>query len=217
MADPVSPTVSGAAGNWLGALRRFLRPPVSVERCELCGGEIRSGHPHLVETAKQRLLCACDPCALLFVRQDGQYRRVPRRVRRLEGFRLEEPQWESLDIPIDLAFFYFRSSDRRVVAIYPGPAGTVERPLEPQTWSRLLEGNPVLAELEPDVEALLVNRMVDRPGYYRVPIDRCYVLAGLIRRHWQGLSGGSEVWKRIRDYFAWLDGEPDTLGEWTHG
>ena len=68
-----------------------------------------------------------------------------------------------------------------------------------------VEANPVLTELEPDVEALLVNRTNGAREYYRAPIDRCYALAGLIRTHWRGLSGGSEVWDAVSmQYFAEL-------------
>ena len=49
----------------------------------------------------------------------------------------------------------------------------------------------MLAELEPDVEALLVNRMKGERAYYRAPIDECFKLVGLIRMHWRGLSGGT--------------------------
>ena len=35
--------------------------------------------------------------------------------------------------------------------------------------------------------------------YYIVPIDECYRLVGLIRMHWRGLSGGTEVWKEIHN------------------
>jgi len=37
-----------------------------------------------------------------------------------------------------------------------------------------------------------------------VPIDKCYELVGLIRTNWRGLSGGSEVWEAIGQYFAKL-------------
>ena len=67
--------------------------------------------------------------------------------------------------------------------------------------------------LEPDVEALLVNRIGRNPGhgtsnsesaagYFLVPIDECYKLVGLIRAHWRGLSGGQDVWKQIEQFFV---------------
>ena len=37
-----------------------------------------------------------------------------------------------------------------------------------------------------------------------VPIDECYKLVGLIRLHWHGLSGGTEVWREVAQFFAEL-------------
>ncbi|MGA7221158.1 MAG: DUF5947 family protein, partial [Candidatus Sulfotelmatobacter sp.] len=49
-----------------GALRQFARRERPLERCELCSLGLRSDHPHLIELAKRRLLCTCEPCAILF-------------------------------------------------------------------------------------------------------------------------------------------------------
>ena len=57
-------------------------------------------------------------------------------------------------------------------------------------------------KFEPDVEALLVNRISDSPRYYRAPIDHCFRLVGIIRTHWRGFSGGTEVWQEIDRFFA---------------
>jgi hypothetical protein len=58
--------------------------------------------------------------------------------------------------------------------------------------------------MEPDVEALLVNRVGSTHEYFLVPIDECYRLVGLIRANWRGLSGGTEVWKEMKDFFDGL-------------
>jgi len=57
------------------------------------------------------------------------------------------------------------------------------------------------------VEGLLVNRLGYSRGYstaeyYLLPIDECYKLVGLIRIHWKGLSGGTEVWKELGEFFS---------------
>jgi hypothetical protein len=72
-----------------------------------------------------------------------------------------------------------------------------------------VERNPILAKMQEDVVALLVNRVGHIRGaapaeYYLVPIDECYKLVGLIRMHWRGLSGGTEVWREIGAFFAHL-------------
>ena len=56
--------------------------------------------------------------------------------------------------------------------------------------------------MEPDVEALLVNRVSADAEYLIVPIDECFRLVGIIRTHWKGLSGGTEVWKHIQQFFT---------------
>jgi hypothetical protein len=77
-----------------------------------------------------------------------------------------------------------------------------------EAWHTLVEDNPVLGEFEPDVEALLVHRIGSAREYYRVPIDECYKLAGLIRLYWHGLSGGLEVWEKVGQFFAGLRARP---------
>jgi hypothetical protein len=59
----------------------------------------------------------------------------------------------------------------------------------------------VLAELEPDVEALLVNRLKGRREHWILPVDRCYELVGLVRTHWSGFAGGDEMWRALDEFF----------------
>jgi hypothetical protein len=187
------------------ALRQFVRERAPVERCELCSAKLAPDHQHLVEPSSRQLVCCCDACAILFSNQgDTRYRRVPRRVRALPDFRITDAQWDSLLIPISLAFFYASTPAGRVVALYPGPAGAIESLLDLGAWSDLARENPILGQLEPDVEALLVHRASGAREYYIAPIDICYELVGLIRTNWRGLSGGSEVWEEIGRFFARL-------------
>ena len=195
--------------NPFATLRGFVRERAAVERCELCSAALAHQHPHLVEPASRKLICACESCAILFDSQAGKYKRVPRRVRYLPDFRLSEAQWESLMIPINMAFLFRSTPAGKVVALYPSPAGPTESLLALEAWSEIERENPILEELESDVEALLVNRVSRaRDGleaeYYLAPIDECYKLTGLIRARWRGLSGGAEVWEGIREFFAEL-------------
>jgi hypothetical protein len=175
--------------------------------------ELAEEHAHLVEVASRRLRCACDACAILFSGQGaGKYRRVPRRVELLADFRLADVQWEGLNLPINLAFFLHSTPAGRVVALYPSPAGVTESLPDVGAWEALEEDNPVLRELEPDVEALLVNRLGPAPEHYRVGVDECYKLAGLIRTHWRGLSGGPAVWEEVGRFFTGLKERARTAG-----
>lgn len=200
------------------ALRRFIEARRPAEACELCGAAVGERHEHLVQTATQRLLCACDACAVLFTHAGATtHKRVPRRVRKLSGAQITNEQWEALSIPIGLAFFFYSTRQDRVAAFYPGPAGATESLLALDTWGDILRANPLLEEMQPDVEALLVNRMGPSHGprtpvQYLVPIDACYRLVGLIRRHWRGFSGGSDAWTRIDGFFAELEATADTSG-----
>jgi hypothetical protein len=182
------------------------------ERCELCGAAVAAEHEHLLEVDKRRLVCACQACAILFGGQIGQrYKRVPSRVQLLSGFRLTDAQWEGLLVPINMAFFFQQSVSGKVVAMYPNPAGATESQLPLDTWQQITGGNPALQSMEPDVEALLVNRLGEQRGfpehqYFVLPIDQCFKLVGLVRMHWRGLSGGSELWQELARYFAALEG-----------
>jgi hypothetical protein len=188
----------------LSTLRRFARREPAVEHCDLCGLALEAEHDHLLEPTTRRLLCSCRACAILFDDPAAKYRRIPRRIEVLADFKISDAQWERLYLPINLAFFYRSSPAQRVVAMFPGPAGATESLLTLDAWRDLEAANPVLTQLEPDVEALLVNRVGTTREYCRVPIDECFKLVGLIRTHWQGLSGGAVVWGEIAGFFGGL-------------
>jgi hypothetical protein len=130
--------------------------------------------------------------------------RVPRIIQLLGNFHLTDAQWENLHLPINLAFFVHSSTAQRVIAQYPSPAGATESLLTLETWKELVDDNPILGEFAPDVEALLVNRLGERREHFRVPIDECYRLVGLIRTQWRGLSGGTQVWGAIDEFLGGL-------------
>jgi hypothetical protein len=192
------------------ALRQFARKRKVEERCEMCSLELDEEHQHLVEPANRKLICACEACAILFEGQSStRYKRVPREVRYLQDFQLTDAQWDGLMVPIEMAFFFKSSPVGKMIALYPSPAGPTESLLSLDTWSDIVHMNPVLSEMQDDVSALLVNRVGHVRGaspaeYYLVPIDECYKLVGLIRTHWRGFSGGTEVWREIGAFFTSL-------------
>jgi Family of unknown function (DUF5947) len=216
----VNPPFSPAAGNdnAFAVLRQFARKRRAGEVCELCSSGIATEHQHLIEPAVRKLVCVCEACAILFSSQtSSRFRRVPRRIRFLPGFQISDTQWEGLMIPIELAFFFKNESSGTVSAFYPGPAGAIESLLALDTWTDIEDENPVLRELQPEVEALIANRVGATrgaaPQYYIVPIDECYKLVGLIRLHWHGLSGGTEVWREVGNFFASLKERTETVPE----
>lgn len=192
-----------AARSPMAALRRFARAGEveQTEHCELCGAALPAEHPHLFDRQSGRIACGCPACAILMVnRPDARFIRVPKTVRDLPEFSMSDAQWQSLRVPIDLAFFVVRAG--RPAAFYPSPAGATEAPIEPEAWKALVIENPAIASLTPEVEALLVNRLFGQRLYFCAPIDACFELVGLVRVHWRGLSGGTEVWKQVNAFFA---------------
>ena len=193
----------------IGALRRFTQEReqarAPIERCELCSEMIPAEHHHLMDLSSHTVICVCQACSVLFYGQGaggGKYRLVPRRHVTLSNFQMSDEQWDELMIPVNMVYIFQSTTINRVMAFYPSPAGAIESLLDLEYWKSLMENNPILRDLEPDVEALLINRVRDVREYYIVPIDACYKLVGLIRVYWKGLSGGEEVWKEIAAFFA---------------
>jgi hypothetical protein len=186
---------------------RASRPePSTQERCEMCAEPIGEQHQHVVDLVGRGLMCTCRPCYLLFTAEGAElrYRAVPDRYVSLTDFALFGGQWDELEIPVGLAFFFVNSVQARTVAFYPGPAGATESELPLGAWERIVDANPVLGTLAPDVEALIV-RMPDRTRSeaeaHLVPIDRCYELVGLLRTAWRGFDGGQEARALLDAFF----------------
>ena len=193
----------------LRALRPFIRERerarVVEEYCEMCSEPLGSEHRHLLDLSRHCIVCTCGACALLFASRgagDGKYRCLPQRWLALQDFQMTDEQWDELGLPVDMAYIFYSSEAERALAFYPSPAGAMESLLDLENWKALLGGNPILNDLEPDVEALLVNRIGQTREYFVVPIDFCYCLVGLLRLSWKGLSGGKEAWEAIEAFFA---------------
>ena len=192
------------------ALRRFTRrreperAPHKTEHCELCSEAIPANHRHLLDLSKRTLLCACQACSLLFSDEGAgglRYRLIPRRYLALLDFHMTDRQWDELRIPVHMAFLFYSTEAAQVVAFYPSPAGATQSLLDLEGWEELTRSNPLLNDLAPDVEALLIYRVKNARAHYIVPIDACYELVGRIRLSWKGLSGGTEAQETIAAFF----------------
>lgn len=195
-------------------LRRLARPKETrstpteevYQRCEMCTARINEQlHSHVVHLENRSLLCTCRPCALLFTERGagrGRYRAVPDRYLRDPSFTMTEMQWDELQIPVRMAFFFHNSDLERPLAFYPSPAGATESLLPMDAWRDGLGASALAAQLEFDVEALLLRKKGSVTECLLVPIDVCYELVGLVRMHWKGFDGGSEAWQRIDGFFA---------------
>jgi len=201
-------------------LRSFLgpRPAAPVEeRCEFCGQALPARHSHVVHIERRNLLCACRPCYLLFSSAGaagGKVKAVPEDVVDLGAGVFSTAQWERLQVPVNLAFFFFNSSLGRTVVFYPSPAGATESLLPLETWQEVVREHPRLADLSQDVEALLVwqrSETSEEPSAaFIVPIDACYELVGIVRRTWKGFHGGEEAWQAIAAFFSALRARAST-------
>jgi hypothetical protein len=196
----------------LAVLRRIREsPPVprprAGEKCELCAQAITDEHNHLVDIEQRTLMCTCRGCWLLFTPEGaggGHFKAVPDRYAEFSELRLSPGQWDSLQIPVSVAFFFVNSTLDRVCAFYPSPAGATESLLPLDTWDELTAAHTELASLQADVEAFLVrfDRARNAGECYLVPIDTCYELVGRLRTRWRGFDGGREANEAIDAFFA---------------
>ena len=195
-----------------GAARPAAEPEIG--RCDLCAASLDANHRHLVNLGQRfqdrTVLCACRACGVLFDRAAAggyRYRRIPERCRSLASFRLDEATWDALGVPVGLAFFVRDGACDRIVALCPSAIGTTAARADQAAWSRVEADDPVLAELEPGVEALLVNRARGAREHCLAPLGVCYRLAAVVRTQWRGLTGGQEVWTAISRFFETFAGK----------
>jgi hypothetical protein len=173
----------------------------------MCREVLDDRHGHVVEIEQRSIVCACRACYLLFISDGaagGRYRSVPERVRHDPARPLDAADWNDLQIPVAMAFFFFNSALGRVVAGYPSPGGVTECELDLAAWDRLATTYPLLGAMTPDVEAILVNRAEGADEVFLIPIDECYGLVGELRLRWQGFDGGAEARAALAAFLAGL-------------
>lgn len=168
----------------------------------MCGTPVESRHGHVVDTEHRSLMCACRACYLLFTRPAagaGKYRAVPDRYLNDTDHPFTSAEWDALGIPVNSAFFL--ASDNGTAAFYPSPAGATECLLDLNAWERLATEHPMLATVEPEVEAILIRGTDAGVECFLVPIDACYQLVGTVRVYWKGFDGGQEAHEHIDAFF----------------
>ena len=136
----------GASGEMLRRFEESQRPkPKPGEACEMCATPIPEEHSHVVNIDTRELMCVCRACYLLFAREgaaQGKFRQVPERYLFDPYFVLDNSQWEQIQIPVSMAFFFYNSSMEAFVAFYPSPAGATESLLDLNAWREVMEANP---------------------------------------------------------------------------
>lgn len=181
-------------------------PRPAGERCEMCAEPIADEHQHVVNVEGRQLMCVCRGCYLLFTDTNAElrYRAVPDRYLSFPDFALGRREWELLQIPVGLAFFFRNSALDRTVAFYPGPAGATESQLDLDAWNEIRANDPRVDMLANDTEALIVRVPDDEsqpPECHLVPIDACYEFVGRLRTLWHGFDGGQHVRAYIGEFF----------------
>jgi Family of unknown function (DUF5947) len=177
--------------------------PPGTERCEMCQTILDGRHGHLVDMDKRSIACACRACYLLFTHEGaagGRYKAVPERICHDPGRPLAGADWNELQIPVAMAFFFFNSALGRVVAGYPSPGGVTECELDLEAWDRLAAAYPLLGDMAPDTEAIFVHK----DEVFLIPIDMCYSLVGELRMYWQGFDGGAEARGALEKFLTGL-------------
>jgi hypothetical protein len=172
------------------------------EACELCSAGLPEAHRHVLDLDRDELRCVCQACSLLFEREAagrGHYRLVPQRHVRLQA----PPESLEQAVPVGLAFFVLQP-DGTLLARYPSPISATMWEPDREVWDGLVRRWPQLLDMEPAVEALLVNTSRGRAEHWIVPIDDCYRLVAVVREHWTGMSGGRDVWPAVDGFFARL-------------
>ncbi len=174
--------------------------------CEMCAAGIGDEHQHVVDVQVRSLMCVCRPCYLLFspVDADLRYKAVPDRYLEFPDFELAPGRWESLEIPVGLAFFFRNSLLDKYIVFYPGPAGATESELPIDSFETVLDENPGLSQMRADVEALIVSVPTSgqSPRCFVVPVDACYELVGRLRTVWRGFDGGQDAARAVDEFFA---------------
>jgi hypothetical protein len=181
-------------------------PQPAGERCEMCSESIADEHQHVVNLEGRQLMCVCRACYLLFSDPDAElrYRAIPDRYLTFPDFALGRREWEALQIPVGLAFFFRNTALGRTVAFYPGPAGATESELDLTAWNNIRDADPRVDMLADDTEALIVRVPDDEaaaPESFLVPIDACYEFVGRLRLLWHGFDGGQQVRDFITEFF----------------
>ena len=178
-ARPVSETLDARVAarrqaELIASLRRLTRPSAgqsrpappaagAVEVCDLCGKELDPDHRHLLHLTERQ-----HPLRLRELRRAA--RRRPRAAADRHADRLARrlrPARRALGRRSRSRSGSPSSSTRArsggIVALYPSPAGATESELDLDAWSRAAERRTRCSmSLEPDAEALIVNRMPSR-------------------------------------------------------
>lgn len=190
----------------LFALHRFIAKLETTrsmaEQCEMCAAPLAGEQRHLLDLAHHTFLSICTACALAFGPRGanaGLYRLIPTRRLALLDFQATDELWAG---PVTMICLLRNSETGSVLAVYLDPSGVRESVFDLDCWKTLRTANPLLESLEPDVEALLLQRVGPAPASYIVPIDTCARLIGLLKNRQRNQVSRQEIWRAVGAFFA---------------
>ena len=174
----------------------------------MCAEAIADEHQHVVNVEGRQLMCVCRGCYLLFT-DTARAAALSGRPRPLPGFpdfALDRRQWEALQIPVGLAFFFRTRRWTGRWRSIPGPPAPPNPNWTSTAWNDIAAADPRVDVLADDIEALLVRVPDDEDAPPAVafwcPIDACYEFVGRLRMLWRGFDGGQQVRRFIDEFFA---------------
>jgi len=101
---------------------------------------------------------------------------IPRETRAIRDFRMPDVPWKIHDLPGNVTFVFYSTSAAKLMSVCQVAAGTVESTVPREVWKAIIEANPALEEMRPDVEGLLIIHTGESREYFIAPIDVCYNL-----------------------------------------
>lgn len=153
--------------------------------CPLCSADMELSSNHLFEVAIREVVTVCDDCALKYERlPGGPLKSIPRETRPLLDFRMPH-SISAIQFKGNVTFLFYSTATAKIMSICPTANGPVESTVSREIWKQLIEANPVLQEMRPDVEALLMTGNEDLREFFVAPIDVCYDLVKMFRKDWR--------------------------------
>ena len=149
--DNGSGPASFAPGNDAGPLAvlhriRLPSPPPPWASAARCAPVDPLRATHVVDVGQRTLVCACRPATSCSPprRRGGRYRAVPERYLPVTDFALTPAQWDSLQIPVAVAFFFAtRVGHGRLL---PEPGRRHRVPAAASAWAEVEVANPVVGD-----------------------------------------------------------------------
>ena len=178
LALKTTPAVKVAAAHVGSRLRSWPAPRTAEreaqEHCDLCSEPIPPEHRHLLDLETRELRCACRRAACCSTARAPAAGTTPgpRPAAAAGRLRARRRAWEELRIPVDMAFFFHRARGRARRRLLPGADGRDRVAARAARLGGDRGRQPRARGMEPDVEALLVNRARGARDSWLVPDRR---------------------------------------------